>query len=180
VVPSDLNTAGGWSGVAQSRIVPALQDITAYAATKGVKIALQNHGDMTATADQTIQIAKWVNNPNLVLLDDTGYFRPFQATTGANYDWYGDIDKVLPYSGDIQVKLKPAGADSSSPLMNFDELLSGVRASPYRGYVNLERLWVKTDPDNPKSQSTPPYTEVSQFLTQVRAALAATKSGPVS
>jgi hypothetical protein len=178
VVPSDLNTAGGWSGVAQSRIVPALQDIAAYGASKGVKIALQNHGDMTATADQTIQIMQRVNNPNLVLLDDTGYFRPFLAATGANYDWYGDIDKVLPYSGDFQAKLKPAGADSSGPLMNFNELFTGVRESPYRSYINLERLWYKTDPDNPKSQSTPPYTEVSQFLAQVRTALAATKSGP--
>lgn len=180
VVPTDLTTAGGWTGVAQSRIVPALQDIAAYAATKGVKVALQNHGDMTATADQTIQIMRWVGNPNLVLLDDTGYFRPFQAATGANYDWYGDIDKVLPYAGDIQVKLKPAGADSTGPLMNFDQLLSGVRSSPYRGFVNLERLWYKTDSDNPKNQPTPPYTEVSQFLAQVRTALAATKSGPIS
>lgn len=179
LVPADLAAAGGWAGVAQSRVVPALQDVAAYAATKGVKVALQNHGDMTATADQTIQILQWVGNPNLVLLDDTGYFRPFQATTGAGYDWYGDIAKVLPYSGDIQVKLKPAGADSTGPAMDFAKLLSSVRASPYRGFVNLERLWAKTDPDNPKTQSAPPYTEVSQFLTQVRAALAATKGGPV-
>jgi hypothetical protein len=179
VVPADLATAGGWAGVAQSRIVPALQDVAAYAAGKGVKVTLQNHGDMTATADQTIQIMQWVGNPNLVLLDDTGYFRPFQAATGANYDWYGDIAKVLPYSGDIQVKLKPAGADSTGPLMDFNKLLSSVRASPYRGFVNLERLWYKTDPDNPKLQTTPPYTEVSQFLTQARTALAATKAGPV-
>jgi sugar phosphate isomerase/epimerase len=179
LVPADLATAGGWAGVAQSRIVPALQDITAYAAGRGVKVVLQNHGDMTATADQTIQIMHWVGSPNLVLLDDTGYFRPFQATTGAGYDWYGDIDKLLPYSGDIQVKLKPAGADSAGPLMNFDQLFSGLRSSPYRGFVNLERLWAKTDPDNPKTQSAPPYAEVSQFLTQVRTALAATKAGPV-
>jgi len=178
LVPDDFNTtAGGWEEIALSRVVPALKTVTVYAATKGVKIGLQNHGDMTATAEQTIQIMKWVNHPNIVIVDDTGYFRPFQATTGLNYDWYTDINKVLPYSGDFQAKLKPAGADQAV-LMDFNKLFTGLRSSPYRGYINLERLWFKEDPDNPKLQPTPPYTQVAEFLAQVNAALAATKTPP--
>jgi hydroxypyruvate isomerase len=179
VVPDDLKAAGGWEAVAKARVVPALQDITAYAATKGVRIVLQNHGDMTATAAQTLQIADWVGNPNLSLDDDTGYFRPFQATTGLNYDWYSDINALLPRSADIQAKLKPAGADQA-PTMNFNKLITGLRQSPYRGYIGLERLWGKTDSDNPKTQKTPPYDEVAAFLADVKKALAATKSGPAS
>jgi hypothetical protein len=174
VVPDDLDRAGGWEGVAKTRVVPALQEISAYAATKNVKIGLQNHGDMTATADQTLQIRAWVGNPNLVLVDDTGYFRPFRATTGLNYDWYADINKVLPVSGDFEAKLKPAGADQAVQ-MDFAKLFRGVRSSPYQDYINLERLWAKDDPDNPKQQQTPPYTQVKQFLTQVKTALNATR-----
>jgi hypothetical protein len=173
-VPADIGKLG-WAGVAQSRIVPALQQVAAYGASKGVKIGLQNHGDMTATAAQTIQIDKWVSNPNLVLIDDTGYFRPFQATTGANYDWYTDIGAVLPYSGSIYTKLKPAGEDSSAPMMDFGKLFTELRASGYQGDIPLERLWAKTDPDNPKQQKTPPFDEISAFLAQVRAALDQTK-----
>lgn len=175
-VPADINQLG-WAKIAQSRIVPALQQVAAYGATKGVKIGLQNHGDMTATAAQTIQIDKWVNNPNLQLIDDTGYFRPFQATSGANYPWYDDIAAVLPYSVSIYAKLKPAGEDSSGPLMDFNRLFTAVRSSGYQGDIPLERLWAKTDPDNPKNQKTPPYSEISSFLAQVRTALAQTKSG---
>lgn len=176
-VPSDINQLG-WAAIAQNRIVPALQQVAAYGASKGVKIGLQNHGDMTATAAQTIQIDKWVNNPNLVLIDDTGYFRPFQATTGLNYDWYSDIAAVLPYAGSLYAKLKPAGEDTSGPLMDFTKLFTSMRASGYQGDIPLERLWGKTDPDNPKNQPTPPYSEISAFLAQVRTALQQTKTPP--
>jgi len=177
IVPADLDASGGWAAVTQSRIVPALKTITAHAATKGVKIGLQNHGDMTATADQTIQVIKWVDNPNIGIVDDTGYFRPFQATTGLNYDWYSDINKVLPYSVDFQAKLKPAGADQSI-LMDFDKLFTGVRSSPYRLPLNLERLWFKDDPDRPNDQPTPPYKQVEEFLATVKASLERTKTPP--
>ncbi|MFF4146806.1 sugar phosphate isomerase/epimerase family protein [Streptomyces sp. NPDC001698] len=42
VVPEDIGTAGGWEGVTRSRIVPALREVTAYAAGKGVEVTLQN------------------------------------------------------------------------------------------------------------------------------------------
>ncbi len=176
-VPADIGTYG-WAYITQHRIVPALQQVAAYAATKGVKIGLQNHGDMTATAAQTIQIDKWVNNPNLVLIDDTGYFQPFQAPNGNGYPWYSDIGAVLPYAGSLYLKLKPDGENSPGPMMNFAQVFTEMRESGYQGYVPLERLWAKTDSDNPKNQSTPPYTEISQFLAQVQAAEVATRNPP--
>jgi len=176
-VPADLDAAGGWAAVAQNRIVPALHTITAYAATKNVKIGLQNHGDMTATAEQTIQILQWVNLPNIEIVDDTGYFRPFLAPNGLDYDWYADINKVLPYSVDIQVKIKPAGADQTV-MMDYIKLFTGLRSSPYRGPVNLERLWDGKDPDNPSKLPTPPYDIVLDFLEKVQEGLEATKTPP--
>jgi sugar phosphate isomerase/epimerase len=177
VVPADLVAAGGWEAVTRSRIVPALQLVTAYAATKGVRVVLQNHGDMLATADQTIQMLDWVGDPNISVIDDTGYFRPFQSPTGVGYDWYADIAKVLPYSDSIQVKRKPGGEDTTV-LMDYDRLFTGLRLSNYHRFVPLERLWAKTDPDNPKKQPTPPYDEVASFLAEVRASLARTKADP--
>jgi hypothetical protein len=84
---------------------------------------------------------------------------------------------VLPSSGSINVKLKPAGEDSAGPPMDLKQLFTDVRASGYQGYLPLERLWFKTDADNPKNQKTPPFTEISQFLAQVRTALQQTKTG---
>jgi len=176
-VPEDIDSAGGWEAVTQARIVTSLKTITAHAATKGVKIGLQNHGDMTATAEQTIQILKWVDQPNIGIVDDTGYFRPFRAPDGLNYDWYTDINTVLPFSVDLQVKIKPAGSEQSI-LMDYNKLFTGLRSSPYRGPVNLERLWVGSDPDNPSNLPTPPFEIVAQFTTQVQEALDATKTPP--
>ncbi|MFE7216864.1 hypothetical protein ACFU93_45125 [Streptomyces sp. NPDC057611] len=129
--PEDIDTEGGWEGATRSRIVPALREVTAYAVRKGVEVTLQNHGDMTATADQTLQVLDWVGDPNLSIMDDTGYFRPFQAPTGTDYTWYRDIMKVLPRSTSIQVKRKPAGADSDGPMMDYQRLFTG-RLSGYR------------------------------------------------
>jgi len=176
-VPEDLDTAGGWTGGALSRVVPALQKITTYAEAKGVKIGLQNHGDMTATAEQTIQIVKWVNSPNICIVDDTGYFRPFQAPNGLDYDWYADINAVLPFSCDFQAKLKPAGADQNVT-MDYEKLFTGVRNSPYQNVINLERLWFKDDPNHPRGQPTPPFAEIEEFLATVRQALDETKTPP--
>jgi len=176
-VPEDLDDEGGWEAVAKKRVVPAIKTVTQYAGKKGVKIGLQNHGDMTATADQTIQMVNWVDEPNIAIVDDTGYFRPFRADNGLNYDWYSDINKVLPYSLDFQTKLKPAGADQTI-MMDFKKLFTGLRMSPFRDDVNLERLWFKDDPDNPKDQPTPPFGQVAEFLEQVKKALEETKDGP--
>lgn len=177
VVPPDLDAAGGWAAVTQARIVPALRQVTSYAAAKGVRVLLQNHGDMTATADQTIQMLEWVGDPNISIIDDTGYFRPFLAGDGAPYNYYADIDKVVPYSGSIQVKRKPGGETSTTP-MDYDRLFTGLRLSGYYAFMPLERLWAKTDPDNPKNQPTPPFAEVASFLTEVQAGLARTKHDP--
>lgn len=174
--PSDIGQLG-WKTVAQQRVVPALKQVAAYAATKGVKVGMQNHGDMTSTAAQTIQIMKWVNNPNLSIIDDTGYFRPFADEAGDDYDWYHAIAQVLPYSTSTYVKLAPAGA-SEPPPMDLNRLFTDFRLTSYRGYLPLERLWSSSDPDDPSKLPAPPYDEVAQFLAQVKQALAQTKVSP--
>jgi hypothetical protein len=176
LVPNDIDQLG-WEAVARDRIVPPLRELADYGAARGVRIGLQNHGDMTATAEQTIQIVHWADRPNLGIIDDTGYFRPFRSTTGLGYDWYGDIAKVLPYSNNFQVKKKPAGAETDV-LMDLDRLFTDVRLSGYRGYIPLELLWTKDEPVNPKNLPAPPYDQISEFLAKVRASLARTNTSP--
>ncbi|GAA2107008.1 sugar phosphate isomerase/epimerase [Actinomadura alba] len=176
VVPNDIDQLG-WETIARNRIVPPLRELADYGAARGVRIGLQNHGDMTATADQTIQILRWVDSPNIGIIDDTGYFRPFRSTTGLGYDWYRDIAKVLPYSNNFQVKKKPAGAENDV-LMDLDRLFTDVRLSAYRGYIPLELLWTKDEPTNPKGLTEPPYDQISEFLGKARASLARTKTEP--
>jgi hypothetical protein len=178
VVPPDLDAAGGWEAVSRARVVPLLREVAAHAAAKRVKVVLQNHGDMTATADQTIQMVQWAGHENLAIINDTGYFRQFRSTTGEGYDWYRDIAKVLPYTASFQVKRKPAGADTAGPLMDYRRLLTDLRLSSYRGFLPLERLWGRDDPDSPRNLTVLPTEAVTSFLAEVKAAIEATGQQP--
>jgi sugar phosphate isomerase/epimerase len=178
-VPADIRDLG-WENVARQRVVPALREVAEYAADKGVTIGVQNHGDMTATAAQTIQLLAWVDHPNIGIVNDTGYFRPFRYTTGLNYDWYADMLEALPHSVGYLLKRKPAGAETDIP-MDMDKAFTDLRYSDYRGYVAMELLWVRGDPGYPRDLTEPPYDQVADFLGQVRTAMDQTKRrGPVS
>jgi Xylose isomerase-like TIM barrel len=179
VVPPDINTLG-WETVARQRVVPALREVADYGAAKGVAIGVQNHGDMTATAAQTIELLSWVGSENIGIVDDTGYFRPFRYTTGLNYDWYADMLEVLPHSVGYLLKRKPAGAEHDV-LMDLDKAFTDLRYSDYRGHISMELLWVRGDPGYPRDLTEPPFAQVSDFLAQIKAALARTKArGPIS
>jgi sugar phosphate isomerase/epimerase len=178
-IPRDINRLG-WETIARERIVPALRELAEYGAAKGVKVGLQNHGDMTSTADQIIRIVKWVDHPNLGIVNDTGYFRNFGSDTGMGYDWYADIEAALPYSNNIQVKKKPAGQETDTPI-DLEKLFTAVRYSDYRGYITIELLWKAGDPGYPKDLPEPPYEEIREFLAKVKTALEYTKTnGPSS
>ncbi len=175
-VPADIDQFG-WAYITQNRIVPALRTVTEYAAGKGVRIVLQNHGDMTATADQTIQMLKWVDHPNISVIDDTGYFRPFRATTGLGYDWYPDIAKVLPYSASIQVKKEPAGEGTGIPT-DLNRLITDLRLADYRDYIPLELLWVPGELGYPRGLPAPPFDQITAFQGLVNTAIAQTRVPP--
>jgi sugar phosphate isomerase/epimerase len=175
-VPADIDQLG-WEAVSRQRIVPALRELADYGAARGVEIGLQNHGDMTATADQTIQLLRWVDHGNIGIIDDTGYFRPFRSETGLGYDWYGDIAQVLPYTNNFQLKKKPAGAETDIP-MDLDRVFTDLRLSDYRGYVPVELLWVRGEPGYPRDLPEPPFDQVEDFLAKVKASMHATRTQP--
>lgn len=172
-IPQDLHSSD-WETIAKERIVPALRECAEYGATKGIKIGMQNHGDMTSTADQVIRILQWVDHPNLGVVNDTGCYKTFLAKTGEDYDWYDDIEAVIPYTYNFQVKRKPAGPNTEE-LTDLEEFFTRLRYSNYRGYIPLETLWVNADTNHPKYLSEPPYDQVSDFLALIKSASESTK-----
>ncbi|WP_165972215.1 sugar phosphate isomerase/epimerase family protein [Paenibacillus piri] len=172
-VPKDIQDSD-WETIAKTRIVPALRECAEYGAKKGVVVGMQNHGDMVCTADQVIKILKWVDHPNIGLINDTGFFKTFRSRTGEGYSWYDDIEAVLPYTVNFQVKKKPAGANTEIPI-DLEELFTRIRYSDYRGYIPLETLWVNGDANHPKDLAEPPFDQVRDFLNKMKAASESTK-----
>ena len=132
-----------------------------HAASYGVIIGVQNHGDFIKTAADLISLLKRVDSPWCGAIVDTGYFKA--------PDPYAEIAKAAPYAVNWQIKQSPLGVENEAEApTDLKRLLRIVRDSGYRGYLPIETL-------SPRSGSGyDPFTVVPKFLAEVRAALAAT------
>jgi sugar phosphate isomerase/epimerase len=123
-------TKGDSEEKARVRAVATIQEACDYAAKFGIYLALENHGGITATADQMLAIVKAVKHDYFGVNLDTGNFQ--------TDDPYGDLERIAPYAVVCQIKseIHPAG----KPLQDADlpRLLEILRKANFRGYVSLE------------------------------------------
>lgn len=119
-----------WEEVAKY-MAASLKECADYGKQRGVLVGVQNHGDMLKTAEQTIQIVKMVNSDWFGVIVDTGYF--------ITDDPYLDIEKVMPYAVNFQVKESPFGVLSRIRI-DMPRLMRVVNNSGYRGYLPIETL----------------------------------------
>lgn len=115
---------------AADRTIECIRQSVDYAGQKGVILALENHGGITATPDQLLKLVKAVDSPWFGVNLDTGNFR--------TEDPYGDLEKLAPYAVNVQVKTEIARKGQKkepAELARFIEMLRKVR---YSGYVVLE------------------------------------------
>ena len=178
--PADINREG-WEKIAKERLVPHIQEVADFAKNNypQVRIGLQNHGGMLATANQVIQVLEWIDRDNVGIINDTGFYRDFMSTDASDYDWYRDISLILPYTNNFQIKKKPGGAETKE-LMDLEYLVRLIRKSPYRGYLPIELLWLNKDKGYPGSLETPPYEEIIDFMNRLKDALEKTKIPSIS
>jgi sugar phosphate isomerase/epimerase len=142
-----------WDEVA-GWMVECLKECAEYGEKFGVLVGVQNHGDMLKTAEQTIKIIKMVNSEWLGAIVDTGYFM--------TEDPYVDIEMVIPYAVNWQVKESPFGKESPIRI-DLARLMKILNESGYRGYIPIETLSVSGRPYDP-------FTLVPAFHQEVREA----------
>lgn len=145
-----------WDEVAKW-MIDCYKECAAYGAKRGVIVGVQNHGDMLKTADQVISIVKAVKSPWFGSIVDTGYF--------ISSDPYVDMEKVLPYAVNFQVKESAFGKESDS-YIDLPRLMKMINKSGYKGYLPIETLSVAGRPYDP-------FTLVPSFLKKVNAAIEA-------
>src|SRR5205814_3001411 len=96
---------GDSEDAAVERAVDGIQASLPYAAQKGVALALENHGGITATPKQILRLVKAVEAPqgNFGVNLDTGNFR--------GEDPYAELAELAPYAINVQVKteISPKG-----------------------------------------------------------------------
>lgn len=145
----------------------SLKECADYGKLRGVLVGVQNHGDFLKTADETIKLIKKVDSDWLGAIVDVGYF--------ITPDPYLEIEKIMPYAVNYQVKESPFGV-LSRVRTDMPRLLRIISNSGYRGYLPIETLGDKVLKGQPKPQFPfRPYDAdkmVPALLKELKAAIA--------
>ena len=139
---------GDTEEVALDRCVAGIDECLEHAAQKGVFLALENHGGITATPQQLLAIVGRVkDSPWFGVNFDSGNFR--------TDDPYADLEKIAPYAINAQLKVMigPRGKEEHADLKRMVGIL---RAANYRGYVVLEY------------EEKKPWEEIPGYIEQLR------------
>lgn len=116
--------------VAVERTIECIKQSVEYAGKKGVILALENHGGITATPDQLLKLVKAVDSPWFGVNLDTGNFH--------TDDPYGDLAKLVPYAVNVQVKTEISRRGQKKEPADLAKFIEMLRKSRYSGYVVLE------------------------------------------
>ena len=136
--------------------VAGIDESVAYAAKKGVILALENHGGITATPEQLLRIlSKTKSSPFLGVNFDSGNFR--------TADPYGDLEKIAPYAVNAQVKvdISPNKRGNKQPA-DLKRIVNILKQANYRGYLVLE--YERHEDTKPKESITKIINELRELI----------------
>ena len=115
---------------AKAHAIEGLRESARYAGERGVLLALENHGGITRTASDVVELVRAVDSPWLGVNLDTGNFH--------TEDPYHDLEIAAPYAVSVQVKVMTRAAGGVARPVDFDRVVQILRAAGYRGYLALE------------------------------------------
>jgi sugar phosphate isomerase/epimerase len=115
---------------ARERCVAAIQEACDFAGRYGIYLALENHGGITRTIEQTLQLVKAVKHDWFGVNFDTGNF--------VSVDPYADLVRLAPYAVTVQIKTEIQRTGMKKEDADLARLTGILRAAGYRGYIALE------------------------------------------
>jgi sugar phosphate isomerase/epimerase len=132
-----------------ARCVQGIDQSLEYAATKGVWLALENHGGITESADSMLGIVSQVAPSRWfgVNFDSGNFHTP---------DPYADLRRIAPYAVNAQIKVSVFPGGDKQPA-DLERLIAILKESGYRGYVALEY-----------EEEGDPWTEIPAIIDELR------------
>lgn len=135
--------------VAIERCVDGINQSLDYAAKKGVFLALENHGGITATPQQMMRIIDGVkNSPWFGVNFDSGNFR--------TDDPYRDMEVIAPWAVNAQIKVFISDENRRKSPADLERVIGILKKAGYRGYVALEY------------EERDPFKEIPEYLARLR------------
>ena len=110
--------------------VDAIQRACEYAGTRGVILALENHGGIVTTPAQLLAIVRAVTSDWFGVNLDTGNFH--------GPDPYADLAELAPYAVVVQVKTEVWSVNGPRREADLARIVKILRDASYRGFVALE------------------------------------------
>jgi sugar phosphate isomerase/epimerase len=124
--------------------VDAIHRACEHAATRGIILALENHGGIVSTPDQLLAIVREVKSDWFGVNLDTGNFH--------GPDPYGDLARVAPYAVVAQIKTEISTGKNGKQEADLARLVKILRDVKYRGFLALEY-----EADGDPGQAVPKY-----------------------
>lgn len=134
--------AFGWT-------VECLRECADYAVERGIMVALENHGGITGTADQTLRLIRAVDHEWVGINLDCGNFHG---------DIYDEIAQTAPHAVTAHAKVT-----SAAGVVDYDRVVQTLYQVGYRGYLNVEY-----------EEKGDPTAEVPAFVKRLKSALSST------
>jgi sugar phosphate isomerase/epimerase len=126
-------------------VVDGLKKLSEYAATKDIKVLVENHGWLSSDAHKVMEAIKAVNLPNCGTLPDFGNWciKRFEG------ERWGECEEEFPDKYEGVKILMPAAAAVSAKSYDFDEqgnettldymrMIQIVKDADYSGYIGIE------------------------------------------
>ena len=110
--------------------IDAIHKACEHAATRGIILALENHGGIVTTPAQLLAIVREVKSDWFGVNLDTGNFR--------GPDPYAELAQLAPYAVVVQVKSEVSVNGAARQEADFGRLIKMLRDVKYRGFVTLE------------------------------------------
>ena len=125
-------------------MIASFQEISDYAAEKGVSVALQNHdnGSFAMTADQVLRILRETDRPNFSFLMDTGQWlgsigsHP-RGEFDPDVDLYADyLEPTAPHTTYVRAKIYKIDSGTEE-FLDYPRILQILRAVDFNGTIGL-------------------------------------------
>ncbi|MEQ8238561.1 MAG: TIM barrel protein, partial [Cyclobacteriaceae bacterium] len=121
----------------------------------GVKIGIQNHGEMLQTAEQCLYVMERLDSKWAGIIVDTGNF--------TTEDPYKDIEMMVPYAVNWQVKEFTDGYGGTTRI-DYEKLIQILKDKGYKGFLPVETLKVR-------GEFYDPFKRVDGMMDALRSAI---------